>query len=295
MMRKQTLAAVRAIAVLAAALAVAPPAIYAQSLPDRVEPPAPAPGEQAPPAGEDAPLPSRRPTEGRIIPPDEMPPAKAPALPEPRPEPPAAGDTDTELKEPPPPPASARPPSRGSLVPPEEMACRTRLAGMGVRFEVRPAEGDGADCAMPFPLSVETLSKTIAIEPPALINCATAEATARFVQTHVAPLARKLLDGELAAVRQVSGYVCRTRNGTRTISEHATGNAIDLGGFVLEDGREIAVEKSSGTATGRFLAKLRHAACGPFKTVLGPGSDADHADHFHFDLAERRGGSAYCR
>lgn len=44
-----------------------------------------------------------------------------------------------------------------------------------------------------------------------------------------------------------------------------------------------------------FLDAVRSAACGPFKTVLGPGTDADHATHFHFDMAARRNGATYCR
>jgi len=30
-------------------------------------------------------------------------------------------------------------------------------------------------------------------------------------------------------------------------------------------------------------------------TVLGPGSDRYHGDHFHLDLANRRSGKAYCK
>ena len=44
-----------------------------------------------------------------------------------------------------------------------------------------------------------------------------------------------------------------------------------------------------------FLDRIRKAACGPFKTVLGPGSDADHATHFHVDLAKRRNGGTFCQ
>ncbi|RVC58123.1 extensin family protein, partial [Mesorhizobium sp. M00.F.Ca.ET.038.03.1.1] len=35
--------------------------------------------------------------------------------------------------------------------------------------------------------------------------------------------------------------------------------------------------------------------CGQFKTGLGPGSDAEHALHFHFDLEPRRNGSTFCQ
>ncbi len=37
----------------------------------------------------------------------------------------------------------------------------------------------------------------------------------------------------------------------------------------------------------KFLTEIRADACGPFRTVLGPGSDSYHSNHFHFDLAQR--------
>lgn len=179
--------------------------------------------------------------------------------------------------------------------PAEELACRKRLETLGVAFETRPGERNEAGCAMPWPVSVSTLGKGIAIEPAALVNCATAEAAARFAQEVVAEEARSAFSTGLRTVRQVSGYVCRPRAGTKKLSEHAFGNAIDFGGFVLEDGREIVVARSEDLSTSRFLARLRTAACGPFKTVLGPGSDEDHADHIHLDLAPRRNGSEFCQ
>ncbi|TFF18785.1 hypothetical protein E3C22_20770 [Jiella endophytica] len=45
----------------------------------------------------------------------------------------------------------------------------------------------------------------------------------------------------------------------------------------------------------QFLDRIRAAACGPFKTVLGPGTDADHATHFHLDMAARHNGYTYCK
>ena len=36
-------------------------------------------------------------------------------------------------------------------------------------------------------------------------------------------------------------------------------------------------------------------ACSYFTTVLGPGYDRAHKDHFHFDLMERRNGYKACR
>ena len=99
----------------------------------------------------------------------------------------------------------------------------------------------------------------------------------------------------LKGISHASAYVCRPRNGTSKLSEHAFGNALDIASFTLTDGKTIAVEPGPEPDAGRFLDSLRAAACGPFKTVLGPGSDEDHALHFHFDLAPRRNGGTFCQ
>ena len=74
-------------------------------------------------------------------------------------------------------------------------------------------------------------------------------------------------------------------------------NAIDIAAFTLEDGREVNVldDWYSGTSESRaFLRAVRSEACGPFHTVLGPGSDAEHRDHIHLDLQRERSGGPYC-
>ena len=45
----------------------------------------------------------------------------------------------------------------------------------------------------------------------------------------------------------------------------------------------------------QMLRNLHRAACGPFGTVLGPNANAAHRDHYHFDTARYRSGTAYCR
>ncbi len=148
---------------------------------------------------------------------------------------------------------------------------------------------------MPFPLLVSTLGPGIALEPAGVMNCPMAEAAAKFAQSVVAPAAKSAYGAELKSIANASAYVCRPRNGSSKLSEHAFGNAVDMARFVLADGTGIDVAATTGPKAGPFLAELRKAACGPFKTVLGPGSDADHANHFHFDLATRRNGSAFCQ
>lgn len=177
----------------------------------------------------------------------------------------------------------------------EEAACRKRLTTLGAKFDERPPFSDASGCALPHPLAVTALGGGIDVKPEALMNCAIAEAVAKFSIETVSKLAKQELGSELKSVQQASGYVCRPRNGTHKLSEHAFGNAFDIASFTLSDGTVVEVTATRNPKESQFLSKVRTAACGPFKTVLGPGSDADHATHFHLDLAKRRNGSTFCQ
>ncbi|PWK72611.1 extensin family protein [Aminobacter sp. AP02] len=180
-------------------------------------------------------------------------------------------------------------------MPAEESACRARLKVLGAEFEEVAPQRDAEGCALPFPLKLKRLTRSIDIEPDAVINCAAAEASARFAADVISSTAKAMFDEDLAAISQASAYVCRPRNGTRKLSEHAFGNALDIARFTLAKGTTIDVEPAPPEKNEKFLSSIRKAACGPFKTVLGPGSDADHALHFHLDLAPRRNGGTFCQ
>jgi len=44
-----------------------------------------------------------------------------------------------------------------------------------------------------------------------------------------------------------------------------------------------------------FLRDVQGGACQMFNTVLAPGSNAQHADHFHVDLMRRSSGRIICQ
>ena len=67
---------------------------------------------------------------------------------------------------------------------------------------------------------------------------------------------------------------------------------MDLGAFEIANGSVIAVTSQEPTARSA-IAALRRAACGWFLTVLGPGSDPDHATHLHFDLQQHGSSDRY--
>lgn len=198
------------------------------------------------------------------------------------------------------PPPRAREPDPVRPAPPlprQESACRAALKELGIPFADRdPVRGEGG-CAIAHPVAIERLARSVALEPETLLNCATALALARFFSEAVPQIAARTLGRPVASVRHASAYVCRPRRGSHTLSEHAFGNALDIAAFTLSDGSIVPVAEhdDAESPAARFLAAFRAAACGPFKTVLGPGADADHADHIHLDMKARRNGYTYCR
>lgn len=190
-------------------------------------------------------------------------------------------------------PRSAVGPDPSGQMPAKEIACRQRLTQLGVKFDNMPAQSDPAGCSVPYPIVITSLGKGVGLEPDAAMNCAMAEATARFAKDVVSPAAQDVFGKPLKSISHASAYVCRPRAGTQKLSEHAFGNALDISSFTLSDGTTVAVELSPTEKNGRFVSDVRRAACGPFKTVLGPG-DPDHSEHLHFDLAPRRNGGTVC-
>ena len=152
-----------------------------------------------------------------------------------------------------------------------------------------------ARCSIETPVKVTHISG-IKLTTPAVLNCPTASTFADWLTGKADPAARKHLGGSIEKVWVMAGYACRSRNsrpGAR-LSEHAFGRAIDIGGMWLSNGKQVTVEEGWRSAdTGAYLREIWKAACGPFKTVLGPEADRFHRDHFHFDRARR--GSTYCR
>jgi hypothetical protein len=178
----------------------------------------------------------------------------------------------------------------------EERQCRADLRKLGVEFEPHEPLADlAAGCFVANPVTLKSLGKAISLSPEAILNCNMARATARFMQEVAAPIAKASFGADLTSIGNASAYVCRPRHGTTKLSEHGLGNAIDIASFTLADGRRIDVKAGADEKQAAFLDAIRKAACGPFTTVLGPGSDADHNLHFHFDMEKRRPGSTFCQ
>lgn len=130
------------------------------------------------------------------------------------------------------------------------------------------------------------------------MTCPLAAALVRWQEFGLAPAADEELGSPLARIEHLGISSCRRTSGSSSgnWSEHATGNAVDVAAFVLEDGRRISVleDWNEDSSQSRFLKRARDSACEIFGTVLSPDYNAAHQDHLHLDQAKRGFGS-YCR
>lgn len=139
--------------------------------------------------------------------------------------------------------------------------------------------------------------RMVKLEPAALLRCEMAAAVAVWIRDEVDPLVATL-GSKLKSVKVAGSQQCRPRNRVAgaKISEHGRGNALDTGGYVLEDGRQIEIGGKGEHAMPRaFQEKLKASACAGFTTILGPGSDGYHEEHLHVDRAFRRSGAVLCQ
>ncbi len=170
-------------------------------------------------------------------------------------------------------------------------ACQSKLTAIHAVFKPLPPVSDPKGCSIIDTVELSAIPGGATLTPPALLECETALTLVTFLRDTAQRTAVTTLGSTLKTFVQDSAYICRSRNGTSKLSEHAFGRAIDIGAFVTATGETIVVKASGGKDKKHdaFLAAIRTAACGPFTTVLGPGSDTDHALHFHFDVAPRKG------
>lgn len=139
----------------------------------------------------------------------------------------------------------------------------------------------------------------VSVKPSATLACPIVSMLDRWFADSVQPAAQRWFGARVVEIKQISAYSCRGMNGNphAHISEHAFGNALDIAGFTLADGRRITVKDGwRGLPEEQgFLRDVQGGACQMFNTVLAPGSNPQHADHFHVDLMRRSSGRIICQ
>jgi hypothetical protein len=181
-------------------------------------------------------------------------------------------------------------------MPADELACRRELKSLGVTFRELAPIHDSASCSIDHPIKVSGLPGGVALKPAATLNCEMALTFAKWTKDELNPAARRRYWSRVKTIHQMSSYSCRRINGSHSMSEHSKGNALDIGRIELSNGKDIDVEKPGLFAfrTRGFLNSVRTDGCEYFTTVLGPGYNWDHRNHFHFDIKPRRNGRHAC-
>ncbi len=177
---------------------------------------------------------------------------------------------------------------------PDTKACFTDLSTQNVRFSPLPDRDFGGGCILTG--TVQLIDFGVPTVNLKAMTCPLARNFVAWVRHALVPAGREILGSDVVKVETMGSYACRNTVGTSVarLSEHATGNAVDVSGVVLADGRRITIKNDWATSdpdVREFLQVIRRSACRRFKTVLSPDYNAAHHDHLHLDL----GGRPLCR
>ncbi len=174
------------------------------------------------------------------------------------------------------------------------LQCQADLAREGVRFKALPDRVFGNGCTATG--AVQLLDIGTPVANLGAMTCPLARQFGRWAREAMQPAASAWLGSRVVKVESLGTYSCRPVNGRpgARLSEHGRANAVDIGAFVLADGRRITVKdgwNGGDRDVRRFLRAVHAAACRRFGIVLGPDADAFHRDHLHFDMGQ----GPYCR
>jgi hypothetical protein len=171
--------------------------------------------------------------------------------------------------------------------------CRAVLEEAEMAYVAVPDRVTGPGCGFFDAVRIE--ATTAAVGEPFTLSCRAAVALAIWERHVLQPAALERFGHPVVELEHFGSYACRGVYGREDArrSRHATADALDLAGFVLEDGTRIRVLSDwpgEGEEAG-FLQDLHRGAYGIFDGVLGPEYNPAHHDHFHFE----QGGFRMCR
>lgn len=192
-------------------------------------------------------------------------------------------------------------PTRTLLTPPNPATgqCLARLGQTGADYTPLPDRYLDQGCAILGTVQLASLpsdTSHLGVTNLGPVTCEVGQAFTGWARFGVDRAARQLLGSPVRSIETFGSYSCRNVAGSDRRSAHATGTAIDISGFVLEDGRRIMVKSAwnGGTAREReFLRVVQQSACRRFDTVLGPDYNSAHNDHLHLEGVI--GTKSYCR
>jgi len=177
--------------------------------------------------------------------------------------------------------------STTSMPPAEFAQCVSDLSAKKVIFEqVGDLKEEGCQLSGAIRLvAVPTSFGDVALAGKPAMLCSFGRQLSTWVRDVAAPMTLVYTGKKLSQIETGSAFSCRARYDKPGAipSEHAKGDAVDIASLVLTDNHRIPVKQQDSDIERDLVRALRTTACGYFTTVLGPGSDSAHAEHFHFD------------
>ncbi|MCP3670845.1 MAG: extensin family protein [Gammaproteobacteria bacterium] len=177
-------------------------------------------------------------------------------------------------------------------------SCEAKLRTYGAIFTIQEKIDGPGRCGSPRPLNLTRLKGGVLVDGDVVVRCEMALALAHWTSNVVIPSAQLHLQAKPAKLNISTSYKCRRRNNNpkARLSEHAFANGIDFMGISFKQNGPMKIQAHNGSSSAMraFQAAIRGGACAYFTTVIGPTTNAAHADHLHLDLAQRRSGYRIC-
>jgi len=145
--------------------------------------------------------------------------------------------------------------------------CISSLRERGVKFRILGNQGSDI-CPVMNAVRVEGFENIVA-SSPFILSCPTALKLTNWLQ-----------DAQVKSFSHMGTVNCRKMRGSRLLSEHSFGTAIDIS---MLDRAVVKTDWGKKTEKGRRLLDAAGLACKHFSNVLTPNTNRAHYDHFHFD------------
>ncbi len=175
----------------------------------------------------------------------------------------------------------------------DDAACKSALGTATITWQPIADRATGDGCG--FHNAIRVSATTATIDPSFALSCRSAVALAMWETHGLQPTAQRLFGERVVRIEHFGSYSCRNVYGRDSgpRSRHANADALDVAGFVLDDGTRIRVLGDWGDESkkSKFLHDIHQSACRYFGSVLGPDYNTAHRNHFHLD----RGGYRVCR
>ena len=145
--------------------------------------------------------------------------------------------------------------------------CLTELSDLEVEFTALGDQGTEA-CPVLNSVKFSKIGDT-SFSSPVIMSCPAAVKLAYWAKSI-----------EVKKISHIGTLNCRSRRGSRLMSEHSYGIAIDI--TAIEDA-EVSKHWRDTGHRGKLLRRVAKEACSFFSNVLTPDTNRLHHGHFHFD------------